>query len=100
MVGRPVVVSDTTVHRRYLEEGVVKFFSAGDYEELAEAIEMLYRTPHLRERYVEKGLAFMNSNHWGVKKRVYLDLIDSLTGAAPRHEKVRSLEALERRVGE
>jgi glycosyltransferase involved in cell wall biosynthesis len=88
------------VHRRYLRDDVVKFFPAGDYEALAKAIEELHHAPRLRERYVERGLAFMNSNHWGVKKRVYLNLVDSLTGAAPRHEMARSVEALERRVGE
>jgi glycosyltransferase involved in cell wall biosynthesis len=79
MVGVPVVVSDTRVHRLYLTDREVTFFRAGSAEKLAEGIHTLYRSPELRRRYARRGLAFMSENNWAVKKGLYFDLVDSLT---------------------
>lgn len=92
MVGTPVVVSDTRVHRLYLTDNEVRFFRAGSPEALAEGIQTLYESPGLRLRYVERGLSFMSGNNWAVKKGLYLDLVDSLVrtrGGAERKAAVQ-----------
>ncbi len=80
MLGVPVIASDTSVHRHYLNESVVRFFRAGDSEELAEAIIEMYRGPETRRRYCERASQFVEEFSWEKRKSMFLEIVECLTG--------------------
>lgn len=77
-VGVPVVVSDTTIHKYYYDESMVKFFKSDDDLALADAMVLVSRDSKLRERLIFNGAEHAKSNSWEVKKNEYLDLVKSL----------------------
>lgn len=78
-LGVPVLMSSTTVDRRYFEEGVVTFFTSGSSDELAERILQLIKDPARRSRQAERGLELVERDfQWGEKKNDYLQLLDGL----------------------
>ncbi len=78
MAGVPVIASDTTVHKRYIGEELVRYFRSGDAYELAAAIEQLHGDPGLRQEYIDRGRRFMDDYNWEARKHVYFALADSL----------------------
>ncbi|MBD3343464.1 MAG: glycosyltransferase [Chitinivibrionales bacterium] len=78
MVGVPLVVSDTLVHRYYIPDTLVKYYESGNEYELAEAIKLLYDNPDIRIRYVRQSGEFIIRNCWDTKKHLYLDIIRQL----------------------
>lgn len=78
-LGVPVIASDTDVHCHYLDDSVVKFFSAENDEELARGILLLYRHPELRQRLVTNATQFIERNNWETKKAEYLRLVDAIS---------------------
>ncbi|MBD3241290.1 MAG: glycosyltransferase, partial [Chitinivibrionales bacterium] len=99
MVGVPVIASDTTVHRRYVDEHAVRFFRVGDHRELARAVRELHAEPKARQAYVRRGRELVSSLSWEVRKQGYFDLVDSYVKQAgqraqnaPRRD-LRSAEA-------
>ena len=81
MLGIPVVASDTDVHKFYIPDELVKYFRAGDVNDLAESILILHQDGALRRQYVEKATVFMRGNSWGSKKDIYLTLVNRLVRA-------------------
>jgi glycosyltransferase involved in cell wall biosynthesis len=77
--GVPVVISRTKIDSFYFEEGVVHFFPSGDIDAMAEAMLDVINNRQLRESLVARAYAYVESNNWNLKKKDYLDLIDSLS---------------------
>jgi glycosyltransferase involved in cell wall biosynthesis/peptidoglycan/xylan/chitin deacetylase (PgdA/CDA1 family) len=95
--GLPVVVSKTKIDTLYFEEGVVHFFCSGDSGSMAAAMLDVINDPALRESLVRRGYDYVEHNGWKLKKKEYLDLIDTLSTAKfddiePRFSKVSRLE--------
>jgi glycosyltransferase involved in cell wall biosynthesis len=77
-VGVPVIVSDTKIDRYYFTPSVVKFFRAGDEEDLAESMLLLIYDENLRQQLVRNACEFVKAFDWTDKKITYLSLVDSL----------------------
>jgi len=80
-VGVPVIASDTKVHRYYFNESVIKFFRAGDENDLAESMLLMIRDTDLRKRLVSNAWKFVEGYMWMNNKDKYLKLVDSLNGS-------------------
>jgi glycosyltransferase involved in cell wall biosynthesis len=78
-LGIPLLISDTKIDKYYFNENIVRFFKAGDVNNLAENIIILYNNPALRKRYSENALNFIKNYNWNVKKIDYLKLIENLS---------------------
>ena len=79
-LGVPVVVSDTKIDKYYFNSSIVKFFKAGDENDLAESILVMIKDYSLRNRLANNALKFIEDNNWEVKKKEYLELVDRLIG--------------------
>jgi glycosyltransferase involved in cell wall biosynthesis len=77
-LGVPVICSDTRVDRHYFNDTLLRFFNAGDVDDLAKVILQAYKEPHENRRLTDNALKFAEQNSWDVKKYQYLDLIQSL----------------------
>ncbi len=77
-LGVPIIVSRTKIDRYYFNDSIVRFFEPENVQELAEAMLAMIRDKALRDRLVANGLEFAKRNSWGQKKKIYLDLVDSL----------------------
>jgi len=75
----PVIVSDTSVDKYYFNDSLVRFFRAGDEDDLAHAMLDLIQHPEKRRALVENSREFIRKNDWTVKKCEYLDLVEDLT---------------------
>ncbi len=82
--GVPVIASRTTIHARYFNESVVRFFDAGDERQLAAALcEAYERQPDEEAR--RRAERFAADYDWQRRIDDYYRLIDALA-AAPRYE--------------
>ena len=82
--------SRTKVGTYYDTESRVKFFESENVDDLAKCMLLLIRDQQLRERLVANALEYVKENNWMVKKHVYLELVDSLTGFGTRREETRA----------
>jgi glycosyltransferase involved in cell wall biosynthesis len=78
--GVPVIVSRTRIDSFYFNENVVKFFEPEDEKDLSESIIQLVKNADLRNRLINNALTFSANFSWGVKKKDYFSLVDSLVG--------------------
>ncbi|NLE01034.1 MAG: glycosyltransferase family 4 protein [Fibrobacter sp.] len=78
LLGVPVVASDTSIHRYYISEEYVKYFKAGDEEDLAESIRLFYNNKELRDSYVLRASLFIKGMCWNVRSDEYMNIINSL----------------------
>src|SRR6266404_859585 len=78
-MGVPVVVPDTDIDRYYYDDSVVRFFRAGDAEDLARAMLELIESPQKREALVDNASRFIEENDWNAKQHEYLELVERLT---------------------
>ena len=94
--GLPVVVSRTKIDTFYFTDNEVRFFESGNIAELAERMIEVATDQVLRQRLVEAGLTYVQSNNWEKKKYDYLALIDNLLagGATVQNPQPRELAAL------
>ena len=83
-LGVPVIVPDTRIDRLYFADSTVRFFRAGDENDLAQSMLCLIQRPELREQLTRNALEFVAQNNWDVMKVEYLDLVDSLTLNSPK----------------
>jgi glycosyltransferase involved in cell wall biosynthesis len=81
--GVPVVASSTKIDRYYFDDSVVRFFESGNADALAEAMLEVLCGRTARERMVANALDYAARNSWESRKRVYLDLVDSLIEGKP-----------------
>ena len=77
--GVPVVVSRTKIDSFYYDDTVVRFFPSGNSGALADAILDVLTRSELRASLVAAGYEYVERNGWQIKKKEYLDLVDSLT---------------------
>jgi len=80
--GIPVIASDTLIHKYYIDGSLVKYFRAGDIDDLAESILFIYKEKSFSKNMIERASHFIKSNTWDVKKYKYLELVDSLVKKA------------------
>jgi glycosyltransferase involved in cell wall biosynthesis len=78
--GVPVVVSRTKIDSFYFNDNVVRFFTSGDDQAMAEAMLEVIQDQGLRERLITNGFDYVAKHSWDVKKKDYLDLVDGLAG--------------------
>lgn len=78
LAGVPVVVSDTMVHRYYIDESLVHYVPAGDSAALAGAIAHLHAHRDICQGYVQRAHTFIKTFNWQCKQNEYLELVDSL----------------------
>jgi glycosyltransferase involved in cell wall biosynthesis/peptidoglycan/xylan/chitin deacetylase (PgdA/CDA1 family) len=78
-VGVPVVASRTKIDTYYFDDRVVRFFPSGDPRAMADTILELIQRPDLREAQVTAAYQYVARNNWDVRKKDYLELVDSLT---------------------
>jgi glycosyltransferase involved in cell wall biosynthesis len=78
-MGVPVVVPDTDIDRYYYDDSIVRFFRAGDAEDLARAMLDLIESPQKREALVDNASRFIEENDWNAKQHEYLELVERLT---------------------
>jgi glycosyltransferase involved in cell wall biosynthesis len=83
-MGVPVLASDTRINRLYFGDGLVEFFTSDDVDGLANGIVRLLQDAAARSRLSERGLDYIKSNNWNVKKDEYLDLVDRLVSPDER----------------
>jgi glycosyltransferase involved in cell wall biosynthesis len=74
-LGIPVIASNTTVHKYYVADDLVKYFNAGDPQDLADAIRTICNNKLMRQQLVEKSAKFIKEYSWDYRKKVYLDLV-------------------------
>jgi glycosyltransferase involved in cell wall biosynthesis len=77
--GLPVVVSRTKIDSFYFDENVVRFFTSGDDQAMADAMLEVISDKTLRERLIARGYEYVAKHSWGVRKKAYLDLVDTLS---------------------
>jgi glycosyltransferase involved in cell wall biosynthesis len=76
--GVPVIVSRTKIDTYYFDDSEVRFFESGNDEELAMVMLDMMKRPDVRQGFIGRGLAYAAKNSWELKKRDYLDLVESL----------------------
>jgi glycosyltransferase involved in cell wall biosynthesis len=80
MMGVPVLAARTRVDEYYFSDGLVEFFESGSAHDLAAKILHLRNHPERRAELGAASGAFIQKNHWDVKKENYLAFVDRLTG--------------------
>lgn len=78
VLGVPVIVSGTTIHRYYFDDSHVLFHTPGDENELAEKIYQLYENEALRENLILSSNEHVKDYTWDAKQDLYLDLVNNL----------------------
>ncbi len=77
-LGVPVLVSKTRIDQHYFNDDVVKFFTPGDPNDLADKLLDLASKKEERERLSRNALQFVKEYKWENNKHLYLDLVDKL----------------------
>jgi glycosyltransferase involved in cell wall biosynthesis len=77
--GVPVVVSKTKIDTFYFDDSVVRFFKSGSPDDMARAMLEVIENEPLRRNLIEAGLEYVDNHSWEGRKKVYFDLVDSLT---------------------
>ncbi len=77
-LGVPLVIADTRVDKYYFNESLVRFFRAGDVEDLARCLLDAYTDRARSTRLAAQALEFARQNSWAHKKNDYLELITRL----------------------
>lgn len=77
-LGLPVIVARTPTVEQYFNSKMVRFFEAGNFEELAESIEELFLKPNIRGELVTGSVEFTQKHNWQVEKQTLYAIVDSL----------------------
>lgn len=80
-LGVPLIVAATTIDKYYFNDSVVRFFHAGDEDDLAAAMLEVIKNDELRKKLAKNGLEFAQLNDWEHNKYRYLTIIDSLVAS-------------------
>lgn len=78
MLGVPIILSRTRIDDYYFDDSMVTFFESGNVEDLAEAMLTLIKNQQLRHDLSQRAADYARSQCWTIKKKVYLDLVNSL----------------------
>jgi glycosyltransferase involved in cell wall biosynthesis len=76
--GIPIVASRTTIDEYYFNDSQIMFFEADNVADCARSILSLYRDPKKRKQLSENGLRYAAENNWDIKKKVFLDAVNSI----------------------
>ena len=76
--GVPVIASDTKIDQHYFPNELVQFCESENPADLANKILALAHDPEKQGAMSRRGLDFIRTNNWDVKKIEYLDLVDRL----------------------
>jgi len=77
-VGVPVIVSGTRIDRHYFDDSIVRFFTPGDENCLADAIVSLARDPEIRKSLICNAQKYVEGKKWDIWKKNYFDLLESV----------------------
>jgi glycosyltransferase involved in cell wall biosynthesis len=77
--GVPIVASRTSIHSRYYDDAVLKYYDSDNDEALAECLFSMWGDPEQRQRQVIRANQYVEQNNWEAKKGDYLRLVDTLT---------------------
>jgi len=77
-MGIPVIVSATKIDRYYFSDSVVRFFKPDDANDLSAAMKQLIENVDDRKRLSENAAEFVKEMSWEVRKKEYLDIVESL----------------------
>jgi len=77
--GIPVIASRTKIDAYYFDDSVIRFFTSGDAQALADTMIELIRRKDLRDSLSAHGKEYVARNSWDVRKQDYLRLVDSLS---------------------
>lgn len=76
--GIPCIVSRTTAISAYFDDDMVEFFQPGDVDELADAIQRLYKDPRKREELGLNIQRFNESYNWLKQSAAYVSRVQEL----------------------
>lgn len=88
-LGKPVIAPRTPGITAYFAEDALRFFESGDAEDLAKAIEWVYRNPAEAMDSARRGQAVYRSHHWIAEREALLTMVESLLGEATLGDSVR-----------
>lgn len=78
LLGVPVIASDTSIHKYYLDSSVLKYFKAGDERDLSEAIKLLHDNIVIRNEFITNGRKFISKMCWSTRKSEYFNILENL----------------------
>jgi glycosyltransferase involved in cell wall biosynthesis len=96
MMGIPAIAPRLKTVEYYFGDGSVRFFKPGDINELAGAIEQLYRSPELRRSYAENARKVVDRISWPKQRGEFYRAIDSVL---PRRESANPATIEKRKAG-
>ncbi|HLI78919.1 MAG TPA: glycosyltransferase family 4 protein [Candidatus Binataceae bacterium] len=96
MMGIPAIAPRLKTVEYYFGDGAVRFFKPGDINDLAQAIELMYRSPELRRTYAEKARRVVDRISWPNQRGEFYRAIDSVL---PRCESSNSANIEKRKAG-
>ena len=96
MMGIPAIAPRLKTVEYYFGDGAVHFFTPGDINGLADAIEALYRSPDLRRSYAEKARKVVDRISWPNQRGEFYRAIDSVL---PRRESTSPANVEQRKAG-
>jgi len=86
-LGVPIILSKTKVDDFYFDDSIVKFFTPENPEDLADAMLELIENEQYRRELAINAYRFVSNHRWGIKKDIYLNLVNDLMGTAEEHKK-------------
>jgi glycosyltransferase involved in cell wall biosynthesis len=90
MMGVPAISAKLKTVEHYFGNGAVCFFKPGDVNELAQAIERLYRSPELRKQHADLARKVVDHFSWPKQRAEFYRAIDSIL---PRREPASAPQA-------
>jgi glycosyltransferase involved in cell wall biosynthesis len=85
-LGTPVIVADTRIDQYYFNESLLRFFKAGDVNDLARVMLDAYHNRGLSNQLATRALTFAHQHSWETKKSDYLTLIEQLTQGSKKQQ--------------
>jgi glycosyltransferase involved in cell wall biosynthesis len=80
-LGVPVVVADTRIDKHYFDDSLLRFFRAGDAEDLARVILDAYGHREHNKLLAGRALEWVSQRTWEIKKGDYLAIVNKLAGS-------------------
>jgi len=77
-LGVPVISARTETIQAYFDDSMIRFFEAGNADDLAKQVLDLYRNPDKRERLSANADGFNREYTWQQQKHLYFGLLDDL----------------------
>ncbi len=77
-MGVPAVIPNTLVDKYYFNPNVVRFFNAGDFQDLALALKEMLTNSALRQSLAAKASQFVSDFSWEKNQDSYLKIVNDL----------------------